>query len=517
MQLIRYKTLLGAFALMLVVLSGCKPLKPDTDKTYLKGSDIYCLETKTHNVYCSWHQKYLKEFTHNKKKFGQKASQEICYANFITKRYGCFGINELIPYAKKQHNNISAPSSEPVFPIPSDNEPSDVFGELISEETPDRDQFITCLEEKGFIFQKGSQFASLEDVQHWQKKCGSTPAGGHETEGDDSQVRDSMVSASADRDQRVDNTIANGDKFVEAACKDGKNDWLLPQNPIALCFASVACIEAIIGAAAVVGSAIVGAGAVIGGAVIAGVVADDAVDATERATRMTALENSCADGNQWACDQRDCYLGDAQACARVDANEYDDPAPEPEPEPEPDEPMPCGDADDEDCDTEPDPTPLPCGDDPDCEEDSTPTPDPDQEPAPGGSDDGSSLLPPGGSGSCEAIAGRWAMIKGYCESVQWQGDFCDSVMDMFSPRNCADDENSTPTPGSDETCSQTMTSREHQEAVCRRRGGLILTGDPNSTDRCDFGNAEVPAMDLCSNPHIQWDRDRGCIGDMPQP
>ncbi len=509
MRTLRYKPLLGAFMLLFLLLVGCQPEKVENQKTYLTNkidtsdtiekANIYCLQDKTSSVYCSWHKKYLKKYAKNKRKFGFKAPQEICYANIITERYGCFTTAELTPYLKKQHGSPLLPSSgSPSLP-PSNDTPSNIFDAIMSEATPDRDQFITCLEDKGFIFQKGNQFASLEDVKEWQKKCGSTSAGGHETENDASQVRDSVYSASADRDQRANETITNGDKFVEAACKEGEKDWLLPQNPVLACLASPGCW----GLIAAIGAALIGADA-----------ANNAADAADRATRMTALENSCQDGNQWACDQRDCFLGDPQACLRVDANEYDDPAPEPEPEPEPDDPMPCGDGDDDDCDNEPEPESLPCGEDPNCEEDNTPSPDPDpdHEPAPGG-DDGSSLLPPGGSGSCEAIAGRWALIKGYCESVQWQGDFCDSVMDMFSPRTCADDTTSTPTPGSDETCTESMTSREHQEAVCRRRGGLILPDNNGSVDRCDFGNEEVPAMDLCSNPHIQWDRERGCIGE----
>ncbi len=521
MGTLRYKPLLGAFILLFSLLVGCQPEKIENQKTYLtnkveavdtsktsKHAKIYCLQDKTNSVYCSWHKKYLKKYAKNKKKFGAKASQEICYANFITERYGCFTAAELTPYLKKQHDGpLLPPSGSPAIP-PSNDTPSNIFDEIMSGENPDRDQFITCLEDKGFIFKKGNQFASLDDVKEWQKKCGSTPAGGHETESDVSQVRDSAYNASADRDQRANETVANGDKFVEAACKEGKNDWLLPQGVVLACIASAPCMGFL---------------ATIGAAIIAAIVADDAVEATDRATaataaatRLAALQSSCDDGNHWACDQRDCFLGDPQACARVDANEYDDPAPEPEPEPEPDDPMPCGDGDDDDCDNEPEPEPLPCGDDPDCEEDSTPTPDPDpdHEPAPG-NDNGSSLLPPGGSGSCEAIAGRWALIKGYCESVQWQGDFCDSVMDMFSPRQCADDTTSTPTPGNDETCSDSMTSREHQEAVCRRRGGLILPDNNGSVDRCDFGNEEIPAMDLCSNPYIQWDRERGCVGGQP--
>ena len=53
---------------------------------------------------------------------------------------------------------------------------------------------------------------------------------------------------------------------------------------------------------------------------------------------------------------------------------------------------------------------------------------------------------------CEAAAARWEFIKEYCALSNWQETNCKALGRLLSGQACADDTNTTPTPGDDETC-----------------------------------------------------------------
>ena len=102
-------------------------------------------------------------------------------------------------------------------------------------------------------------------------------------------------------------------------------------------------------------------------------------------------------------------------------------------------------------------------------------------------------------------------MKEYCALSNWQETNCKALGRLLSGQACADDTNTTPTPGDDETCVDMNedADRAGATAICESRNGIVLPSGDGIV--CEHGAVTFPPIDACNNPYIEWGPDQGCF------